>query len=253
MFIRIENLKIHYKVIGCGDPVLLLHGWGGNLEHFSWLQKLLKNQFTIYTVDLPGFGLSSPPKKIWGSTEYANLIATFINSTKIVSPILIGHSFGGKIIIKLVTSNLIKAKKIVLISSAGVRLKKSFKINLMIYSFKFLKNLVQLPIIKNIFGSKFELYRKKFGSNDYRNANGIMRAILVNSINEDLTALLPHIEAPTLLLWGDMDPSTPIRAGHIMKQLIPRSELKIFPGSGHFPFLDNYEKVIIELKKFLRP
>jgi pimeloyl-ACP methyl ester carboxylesterase len=251
LFIKLGNLNIHYKISGHGDPLLLVHGWGTNAASLTKLQTHLARRFTIYSIDLPGFGLSTAPEEIWGSSEYADLIAQFINAVGIVNPILLGHSLGGKIIINLVARNLVNVKKIILISSAGVRLPRSFKLNLKIYSFKVIKFLVKLPIISNIFGSKIELYRKKIGSEDYRNAVGQMRSILVKLINEDLTKLLSQITVPVLLLWGDQDSSTPLQAGKIMQELIVGSELKIFSGSGHFPFLDNYEKVVMELDGFL--
>lgn len=251
MFVKLGNLTVHYKVAGSGAAILLLHGWGSDTNYFAKLQQYLSHRFTVYAMDLPGFGLSTQPEEVWGGNEYANLVVQFINATKILTPILIGHSFGGKIVINVVANNLVNAKKIVLISSAGVKLPRSFKTVLRIYCFKLIKSLVNLPIIKDILGARFELYRKKFGSTDYRNASGLMRKILVNSVNEDITALLPRIKVPALLIWGDKDDSTPLKAGQIMQQLIPQCELQVFSGSGHFLLLDNYERVVSELDRFL--
>lgn len=233
-------------------PLLLLHGWGCDAAAVAKLQKHLVRQFTTYAIDLPGFGLSTAPEAIWGSAEYADLIAQFIGANNIINPILIGHSLGGKIIVELVARNLANIRKIVLISSAGVRLPRPFKLSLKIYFFKMVKFLARLPIIKNIFGSRLELYKKRFGSVDYRNASGQMRSILVKVINEDITALLPQVKVPTLLLWGDQDTSTPLAAGAIMHKMISGSRFRVFTGSGHFPFLDNYEKVVMELDGFLK-
>lgn len=252
MFIKLENLNIHYKVAGQGAPLLLLHGWGCDAGHFMALQKYLAYQFTTYAIDLPGFGLSTQPEEVWGSEEYADLIVRFINAIHINNPILIGHSLGGKIIINLVARSLVKVKKIVLISSAGVRLPRPFKLSLKIGFFKVVKFFTRLPVIKNIFGSWLELYKRKFGSVDYKNASGHMRAILVKVVNEDITALLPRVKVPTLLLWGDQDTTTPLKAGQIMHNMISESKLKVFSGSGHHPFLDNYDKVVIELNGFLK-
>lgn len=251
MFLKIENLKIHYKVAGQGEPLVLIHGWGCNAHHLAGLQKHLAKRFTTYAIDLPGFGLSSLPEALWGSMEYAELLAQFIRINKMVRPVLVGHSFGGKIILHLVANNLISAKKIVLISSAGVRLKRSMQLKLKVYFFKFMKFLMRLPLLKNIWGAQLELYKNKFGSTDYRNASGQLRAILVKIINEDLTALLGQIKVPTLLLWGDKDVSTPLQAGQIMQQKILGSKLQVFSGCGHFPMFDNYAAVVRALDEFL--
>ena len=108
-----------------------------------------------------------------------------------------------------------------------------------------------MPIVKYIFGKKFELYRRKFGSDDYENSKGTMRAILVKSIHENILNLLPKIKVPTLLFWGEKDDSTPIEAGKIMQRSITDSKLTVFADSGHFPFLDDQEKFMMELKDFL--
>jgi pimeloyl-ACP methyl ester carboxylesterase len=96
-----------------------------------------------------------------------------------------------------------------------------------------------------------ESYRKKTGSQDYRNASGVMRATLVKLVNEDLRHLLPAVDAPTLLLWGENDTDTPLASGQIMQQLIPQAQLIIFTNAGHFPFLDNFTKFTNSLDDFL--
>lgn len=251
MFIKLENLQIHYKVSGDGEPIILLHGWGQSINYFSTLIEYLSQKFTVYALDLPGFGLSTTPEKVWGSAEYACLVELFIKELQIHNPILLGHSLGGKIAINLVAAGRVYTKKLILIGSSGVLLPKSLKIKTKIYFFKLLKFLVRLPIIKSFFMSKMELYKRRFGSKDYRNAGGIMRAILVKTVNENITTLLPQIKTPTLLLWGGQDNETPLLAGKILHEAVLNSQLKIIAGSGHFPFLDNWEKVKVELDGFL--
>jgi len=251
LFIRLENLRVHYKVIGNGDPVILIHGWEGDINYFAKLRDHLAQKFMVYALDLPGFGLSSNPEEVWGSIEYANLIKKFICELKIVQPIFLGHSLGGKIAARLVADNLVEARKIILISSSGIQLAKPLKIKMKIYCFKLLKFLATLPIIEEFIRPRLDIYRKKFGSSDYRGASGIMRSILVKAVNEDISSILPKIKIPTLLLWGDQDFATPLQAGRVMQQAILGSELKIIYGGGHFPFLDNWEEVATEIDKFL--
>lgn len=251
MFIKIENLKIHYKVSGNGQPIILLHGWGGSMNYFARLQTYLAKKFTVYALDLPGFGLSTSPTTVWGGADFSHLVEQFINELKIVKPILIGHSFGGKIVINLVARDIVTVKKIILISSSGVNLPKTLRVKIKIYFFKLLKFLTQLPGIKNIFSFRIELYKKRFGSSDYQNASGVMRKIMVKTVNEDIRAELSKIKVPTLLIWGDRDPETRLQAGQIMHQNIVHSELQIIAGSGHYPFLDNWEQVVLAVDKFL--
>ena len=238
---------IHYKVSGHGTPIILLHGWGRDLSYFAKLQEYLAERFTVYALDLPGFGLSSEPAEVWSSVDYANLVRQFMRQLSIIQPILLGHSFGGKIVLNLAASNLVAVEKIILIGSSGIQLTRTLKIRAQVFGFKLLKFFGWLPIIKH----RIELYKHRFGSSDYQRVSGIMRKILVKAIHEDVKALLPCITVPTLLVWGEQDLETPLSAGRIMERAISHAQLKIITGSGHFPFLDNWEMVKIELDNFL--
>ncbi len=96
-----------------------------------------------------------------------------------------------------------------------------------------------------------EKYRKKSGSNDYQNAKGIMRQILVKVVNEDLSRKMPKIKAPTLLIWGENDTITPVKYGEIMERLIPNAGLVILKNAGHYSFLDKRYEFNIILNNFL--
>ncbi len=91
----------------------------------------------------------------------------------------------------------------------------------------------------------------RFGSRDYL-AAGPMRPTLVKVVNEDLTPLLPGVQAPTLILWGDRDREIPRTAMEIMAARIPNARLVVFEGAGHFPFLDVPERFCGALMEFLR-
>lgn len=251
MFVKIENLRVHYKTFGSGKPLLLIHGWGGSINYFGKLTNHLAQKFKVYVLDLPGFGLSTEPEEPWGTSDYAEFIKKFMNEVGVVDPILFGHSFGGKIAINLVGGKLIRAEKIVLIDSSGVRLPKSFVVRLRIYFFKLLKFLSSLPILKSFVASRLDVYKKRIGSRDYRNASGVMRKILVKTVNDSIVPLLPKIDIPVLLLWGEKDCDTPVKAGEIMHDAIKGSQFKIIPDSGHFPFLDNWDQTSLEIDRFL--
>lgn len=251
MFINIQNSKIHYTVDGTGPNIVMLPGWGCNTTHYQKIQTHLAQKFKVYAIDLPGYGLSAAPVEPWSTKNYAELIATFIDKLKITKPILFGHSLGGKIALYLNAKHLIASQKLILVSSAGIKTRKKLKYYCKIYFYKICKYIATLPLLRIKLEPKLESYRKKTGSQDYRNANGVMRATLVKLVNEDLRPLLPAIDAPTLLIWGENDTDTPLTSGQIMQQLIPQSQLIIFTKAGHFPFLDDFTKFTTSLDEFL--
>jgi pimeloyl-ACP methyl ester carboxylesterase len=252
VFTKIQNLRIHYKIAGEGEPLILLHGWGSKIEHYEKLQNFLAQNFRVYAVDLPGFGLSTAPDDVWGTAEYAQFLQAFLANIKICNPIIIAHSFGGKIALYALAKNLFTAAKLILINSAGINLPKPWKTRYKIYSYKLLKKIGSLPGIKILLAAKIAAYQNKSGSLDYRDTRGIMRSILVKVINEDLRALIPAVNAPTTLIWGEEDTSTPLEAGKLMQKLLPHAELIVLQKCGHFPFVDNFEEVSRELEKALQ-
>lgn len=246
---KIKKLNIRYKKTGKGQPILLLHGWACDLTIFEKVQNELENKFQVYSIDLPGFGESEAPNEIWGVEEYTQFIETFIQTQFIENPILIGHSFGGRISILYASRN--NTNKIILVDSAGVKPKRKLKYYLKIYSYKGVKKVVNLVFSKQKANSILETFRKQSGSNDYQNASGIMRNILVKVVNEDLQHVMPKIKVPTLLIWGENDTATPVSDAKIMEKLINDAGLVVLKNSGHYSFLEKLNEFLIITNNFL--
>ena len=87
-------------------------------------------------------------------------------------------------------------------------------------------------------------------SSDYRNA-GELRPTLGKVIEEDLTQYLASIQSKCLLVWGDQDHETPMYCAETMHRLIPRNELVVFPGAGHFVQQDASDLVTRSIRMWL--
>ena len=253
MRICIDNININYIMEGQGDAVLLLHGWGSNIKLFDGIIKNLSKTHTVYALDMPGFGESDEPKEAWNVDDYVDFVIKFINEMKITKLSLLGHSFGGRVIIKMVNrENLdFQIDKLILVDSAGIKPvssnKKTFKGQL----YKFLKKIVGSKLIRKIFPEALNKLKCKFGSEDYKNATPVMRDTLVKVVNEDLKDLLPNIKNSTLLIWGDKDEATPISDAYTMNKLIKDSGIVTVEGAGHYSFLESPVLVNSVLNSFL--
>jgi pimeloyl-ACP methyl ester carboxylesterase len=247
--LKINDISLHYHMTGEGYPVILLHGWGGSISSFEPVHKHLETKFKTCSIDLPGFGRSDPPKTAWTTLDYADFLIHFFNEMGIYNPIILGHSFGGRIGIRLASS--FPVKKLVLIDSAGIKSRRSIVYYGKVYSFKIASRILKLPIINHFTANILGVLRNKFGSKDYQNASPRLREILVKTVNEDLRNLLPHIKCPTLLVWGDKDTATPIADALLMKELIPDAGLVRFPTAGHFSYLERLDEFSIVIDNFL--
>lgn len=251
MEITIDNLKINYEEKGEGDPVLMLHGWGSSVVPFTNIINLLSTKYRVIAVDFPGCGKSETMKEPWTVDTYADFTVKLCKELHIENPILIGHSHGGRVIMKLVGEKMIEPKKVIFLDSAGLIPKKSLKKKMKIASFKFIKRVLTLPLINKFSGGLLEKARNHFGSSDYKSAPQVLRSTMVNVVNTDLRHLLPSFSCPTLLIWGENDTDTPLADAKIIESLIKDSGLCVIKNAGHFAFLDNPVQTAAILKSFL--
>lgn len=242
MNVDISGINVNYIKEGeSGSAILLLHGWGSNLTLFEAMINSLKKEHVVYALDLPGFGNTEEPDFAWNVDNYTDFVIKFIKEMKIESLSILGHSFGGRIIIKLLNrENLsFKVEKIVLLDSAGIKPKNNGSNTFRAKYYRFAKKIVTSRIVKKIAKNAEDNLKSKFGSEDYKNATPLMRDVLVKTVNEDLTDLLQNIKVPTLLVWGDKDIATPLGDAEIMKERIEDAGLVVVKGGSHYSFLDN--------------
>lgn len=245
----INDYNINYIDSGSGPAVLLLHGWGSNLKSFTSLINLLKTKYRVLALDYPGFGESDILKKSFTVDDYCDIVVEFLKNLEVESVILVGHSYGGRIILKLNNrKNLPFAiEKNVLIDAAGLKDKKDLRIKLKVATFKSLKYIFNLlPISKVKKDEMIKALRMKFGSSDYANAPKVLQDTLVKSVNEDLTWCLDNMKE-SLIIWGDKDTVTPLWMAKLMETKIRNSGIVLLNG-GHFSYLDDpvtFSKVMI--------
>jgi len=250
--VNIEGLDINYICEGEGKIILLLHGWGANIDTVMPIFNHLKSRYKVYAIDFPGHGKSQQPNEVWNSYDFANITKKFIDSLEIKEIILMGHSHGGRVSIILANQYPELIKRMVLIDSAGIIPRRSYKYYFKVYSFKTLKFLYTKLFFLSDKKERMEKFYKRFGSTDYREASGIMRSIMVKVINDDLRPLLSGIKASTLLIWGRDDTATPLYMAEIMEKEIKDSGLVIFDNAGHYSYLDQFHSFKIVIDNYLK-
>ncbi|NLC03238.1 MAG: alpha/beta hydrolase [Tissierellia bacterium] len=251
MILNIDGLDINYICEGEGKDLIVLHGWGCNIDTVMPIVNILKEKYKVYALDLPGFGKSDKPKDAINSFDYVEIVRGFMKKLDIKKATFVGHSFGGKLSIIMGSKYPSQVDKLVLIDSAGLIPKRGLKYYFKVYSFKTLRFIYKKLFFWMADEKKMEKFYKKFGSDDYQDSSGIMRKILVILVNENLKPLLKEIKASTLLIWGDKDMDTPLYMGKIMESEIRDSGLVVLEGAGHYSYLDDYHKFGLILKSFL--
>lgn len=240
MKMNIKNIDINYVQYGNpeGKNVVLLHGWGQNIEMMEPIGNKLPD-YHITILDFPGFGNSSEPINALTIYDYVDILEEFLEKLNIKNPIVIGHSFGGRVAIVYASRN--STEKLVLFGSPCVREeRKSAKE-------KILKGLKKLPGMNSL----GEYMKKYIGSEDYKKASPVMRETLVNTVNEDLSECAKKIKCPTLLIWGTNDVAAPIEDARKLEGLLIDGGLIELPGCTHYAYLEALPQVINILNNFL--
>lgn len=237
---NIRNIDINCIQYGSeqGKDIVLLHGWGQNIE----MMEPLGNNFQDYHItilDFPGFGESSEPDTSLTIYDYVEILEELLESLHIHKPILMGHSFGGRVAILYASRNA--TEKLVLFGSPCIRHNHNS------WKEKILKNIKKLPGLNQL----GEYAKKYIGSADYRNASPIMRETLVNVINEDLSNYAKKIQCPTLLIWGTNDTAAPIEEARELESLLIDGGLVELPGYTHYAYLEALPQVTNILRNFL--
>jgi len=248
MILSIDGVKIHYQIQGEGEPVLLLHGWGGCIGSFTPVADFLAKSHKVISLDFPGHGQSDEPPVPWSVTEYAEMTRKFMEELKIVPADIIAHSFGGRVAILLSSAWPEMVKKLVLCDSAGILPKRTLKYYVKVYSHKLGKRLAKIGPIDRLF--HLSERAKNAGSADYRALSDRMKGTFVRVVNQDLAPRLPLIRAETLLVWGSEDTATPLSDGRRMEREIPDAGLVVFEGAGHFSYLDQFPRFCAVLAAF---
>lgn len=229
---------MHTEIIGTGNRhIVLLHGWGHSLDSLRQLGSLLALRYRVHLIDLPGFGKSPAPESTWNSFDYADALAKYLKEQGIERACLCGHSFGGKVAFSFASRYPEQTDKLILIAASGLKPCRPFLPRLRTAALRVGAKLYKT--IDALWGSKlFETeFIPRFGSADYKQA-GSLRSILVQSVNEDLSAALKEVQCKTLLLWGGKDKESPLEIGKRMHALIRNSSLLVFPDKGHALPLD---------------
>ncbi len=219
---------------GDGPPRLLaLHGWGRTRSDFD----ALLDGYPALAVDLPGFGASPVPDEPIGATGYAALIEPLLSEFS-SAPIVVGHSFGGRVAVALAAGNPDQVAGLVLVGvpllrPAGGRSSPPRR-------YRLLRAGARWGLVSD---RRLEAAKQRYGSADYRAATGVMRDILVKVVNESYEVELERLRCPVRMVWGEADTAAPVTIARSALELIDDGTLDVVEGAGHNVHLSHPDRL----------
>jgi pimeloyl-ACP methyl ester carboxylesterase len=215
---------------GDGPPhVVWLHGWGRRSQDFqAAASELAASGFASVALDLPGFGSSPPPVRTGGARLYADLLAGPIAQMSDAPLVLVGHSFGGRVATVLAAQHPELVRAVVL---TGTPLLRRSSASTSPWRYR----LIRWLRVRGLVGeARLEAARQRFGSADYRAAAGVMRDVLVATVNESYEAELADVTVPVTMVWGEWDRDVPVDVARRARELLhSTSSLRVVAGVGH--------------------
>jgi pimeloyl-ACP methyl ester carboxylesterase len=205
---------------GSVPKVVAMHGWGRDRR--DWTEAL--SGLDALALDMPGFGLSPQPPEAWGAAGYAEQLRPLL--AEIGPVVLVGHSFGGRVATVLAATS----PDVSAVVLTGVPLLRKEQVAKPSRQFQAMRWMNAHGMMSD---ARMEQARRKHGSADYRNADGVMRGVLVKVVQEEYADVLAGIRVPVVMVWGAQDTVVPVSIAARAQEFAPSARLVTVEGAGH--------------------
>lgn len=214
---------------GTGAPVVLaLHGWRRTHRDFDALVAGAGVPLDAVAVDLPGFGATPEPPAPWGSPEYAEALVPVVE--EMATPLVVlGHSFGGRVALHLAAARPDLVRALVLTGVPHLVASEA-PIPRPPTGYRLVRRLHRVGLVGE---ARMEAARQRYGSPDYRAAQGVMRQVFVTTVQERYDQVLARLRCPVTLVWGEEDTEAPLAMASAALPLLAEGSLTVLPGIGH--------------------
>jgi pimeloyl-ACP methyl ester carboxylesterase len=227
---EVGGSPIHYYRAGQrGTPIILIHGLGGSAEAWGFLLPRLHKKYTVYALDLPGFGRTPVAPEGIDIRAHVLYLERFLAALGSPRVTLVGNSLGGWIATRFAVEHPERVHQMYLLNSAGLRRAGA-------QSPSTPDREAARRLIKHVWGHALPVpgfVLDAFVRNSQRPAyHGFIQAY---DQQEDVEAALAQVQVPTTIIWGERDQLLPITCAYDFHTGIAHSKLVLLPGVGHTP------------------
>ena len=236
--------------------ILLLHGWiraaSAKTYYGVTIAAFEKQGYTVVAPDMPGFGASKTPRHALTLGDYAEFIHEYMEKNHLHPEMLVGHSFGGRVIIEYLSRFPFQGRAVVLTGTPGYTPVRKVKMVASLMIAKIGNAVFSLPFLSTFADKIRGWFYYLVGARDFYRASGVMRQTFKNIVTDPLEEKMKTMHIPTLLLWGSEDEIVPVPVAANMKKTIPASSLLMIPSYGHKVIIDAADRFVEEVMKFIK-
>ncbi len=215
-------------------PLVILHGWGLSAERFAPLvAELQKHHLNVFAPDFPGFSGNNIPDRPYTLADYTKFLHDYLHGKKIIHPVFVAHSFGGRVALKFQEMYPNETHALVLTGTPGFTPIPRKKLLLFITIAKIGGLFMSIPILRSAKDKVRAWYYYMVGARDFYRAEGVMRETFKNVVKEPLGRCMAKVAVPTMLVWGANDILVPSRVAKEMQKVIHGAQLIFIPNAGH--------------------
>lgn len=260
-FAVVDGVRLHYRDVGEGPAVVLVHGFGASIELWRPTQDALARDHRVIAVDLKGFGWSARPAGDYGPAAQAALVWHLLDQLGVTDVAIVGHSWGSSVSLAMALDQPARVRRLALYAA---------------YVFdEQLPSFFRWAQLGGLGEVLFAMYYRE-GAEDriglaYHDPRFITQARVERVLAEldrpgttaaalaavrgqrfgAMSRRYREIAQPVLLLWGDEDLVTPLGYGERLSSVLPRATLRVYPACGHIPMVEAAVATTRDLAAFL--
>lgn len=231
-------MKISLIRRGEGKDLVFFHGYLASKESFMPQIEYFSKFYRVTAFDFPGFGASDPIPFPYSVGDYADWAEEYLASLRIERPLVVAHSFGGRVAVKCLSRGR-AFERAALTGCAGIKKKRTAGYRVKVGAYRFVKK----------FAPRYA--EQHFGSQEYRTLTPLMKESYKKIVNEDLREDAKKIDCPVLFLCGEEDSETPLTSAKIYQSCVKGSSLYVMKHCGHFAHLENPHEFNLAVEEFL--
>ncbi len=244
----IGGLTTRYLSVGTGPALILVHGWAQSAVTWRGVISNLAQEYTVYALDMPGFGMSEAPPSAWSIEEYAQFVHSFCEALSLSPYAVLGHSFGARVALSYAAT--FGAPKLLLVSMGDWN---------RVGWFRKLNTAIIHTVGRLMPGFLFYMHKtfltpREFADNARveREHGKRMLAVYMRTHQKGDDTIFSRVKAKTLLIYGKSDPITAVSIGSRIQLRIAGSTLVVIPDAGHLVHIEQPSAFLAPILAFLR-